>query len=194
MFSGGGLVVMHESDNAFPEWLEFNRMIGIGGWNGRNIASGPYYYLKDGKYIKDMKSKGPAGSHGKKVPFLIKVRNNNHPIMKGMPSSWLHVNDELYSNLRGPAQNIEVLATGYSDKATGGSGKEEPLIFTVTYGKGRIFHCVLGHTSKDNSNALKNLGYQIVYVRGVEWAATGDVTIRLPNNLPSSNLVLQREL
>ena len=27
--------------------------------------------------------------------------------MKGLPSAWLHANDELYSNLRGPAKGEE---------------------------------------------------------------------------------------
>jgi hypothetical protein len=31
--------------------------------------------------------------------------------MNGLPSAWLHANDELYSNRRGPAENVTVLAT-----------------------------------------------------------------------------------
>src|SRR5271156_835315 len=34
--NGGGLVVVHGTDNAFPDWHEFNRMIGVGGWRGRS--------------------------------------------------------------------------------------------------------------------------------------------------------------
>lgn len=192
--SGGGLVVMHEADNAFPEWGEFNRMIGLGGWGDRDKSAGPYFYWKDGNMVKDFESSGPCGWHGQRVPFLINVRRPVHPVMKGLPSAWLHVNDELYGSLRGPAENVEVLATGFSDEKTGGTGKEEPVVFTVAYGKGRVFHCVLGHTSKGDNVALQNVGYQTVYVRGVEWAATGDVTIGLPDNLPSAELTLQREL
>lgn len=192
--SGGGLVVMHEADNAFPEWKEFNRMIGLGGWGDRDMSSGPYYYWKDGDYVKDYESEGPCGWHGQRVPILINVRQREHPIMKGMPEVWIHINDELYGNMRGPAENIEVLATAFSDDKTGGSGKEEPVFFTVTYGKGRVFHCVLGHTSVGDNSAMRNLGYQLVYVRGVEWAATGNVTIQLPDKLPSAGNVLQREM
>lgn len=192
--SGGGLVVMHEADNAFPEWGEFNRMIGLGGWGDRDKSAGPYYYWKDGGLLKDFESSGPCGWHGQRVPFMINVRQPMHPIMKGLPSAWLHVNDELYGNLRGPVENMEVLATGFSDERTGGTGKEEPVLFTVAYGNGRVFHCVLGHTSKGDNVALKNVGYQLVYVRGVEWAATGEVTIDLPESLPSAESALQREL
>src|SRR5207247_10298221 len=32
MKNGGGLVVLHAADNAFPGWPEYNEMIGVGGW------------------------------------------------------------------------------------------------------------------------------------------------------------------
>ncbi len=173
--SGGGVVIVHEANNAFPEWKEYNRIIGLGGWGGRDEKDGPYYYWQDGEYIFD-NTPGKGGSHGRRVPFEINVRNTEHPITKGLPTNWSHIDDELYSNLRGPAENIEVLATAYSDSQSGGSGKEEPILFTVSYGKGRIFHSVLGHTRKDFSTAVRsNRGFQVTLSRGVEWAATGEV-------------------
>ena len=42
MRSGGAVVVVHASDNAFPKWPEYNLMIGIGGWRGRDEKSGPF--------------------------------------------------------------------------------------------------------------------------------------------------------
>src|SRR5881396_1455807 len=36
MSGGGGYVSYHAADNAFPDWPEYNLMIGIGGWLGRN--------------------------------------------------------------------------------------------------------------------------------------------------------------
>ena len=172
---GGGLIVVHEADNAFPEWKEYNRMTALGGWGNRNHKDGPYCYWKDGKLTKDY-TPGEAGKHGKRVPFVINVRQSEHPVMKGLPAKWLHVKDELYGDLRGPAENIEVLATAFSETESGGTGKEEPVFFTVKYGKGRIFRNVLAHTKKGNDEALRNLGYQIVFTRGVEWAASGRVT------------------
>ena len=32
--NGGGFVSIHAADNSFPEWREYNEMIGIGGWGG----------------------------------------------------------------------------------------------------------------------------------------------------------------
>lgn len=179
MKSGGGMVVIHEANNAFPEWEEYNRMIGLGGWGGRTKDAGDYLYWRGGEFITDG-SDGRTGSHGRRVPFNINIRNSEHPITKGLPERWTHNDDELYSNLRGHvAENIEVLATGFSDKKSGGSDKEEPVLLTISYGKGRVFHTVLGHTTKDFTKAVRtNRGFQITLSRGVEWAATGRVKQR----------------
>lgn len=193
MQNGGGMVVIHEADNACPNWKEYNLMIGLGGWGGRNQKSGPYYYWKDGKYVTD-DSPGPGGSHGQRVPFVINVRDSEHPITKGIPSKWLHQNDELYGNLRGPAQNMHVLATAFSTKETGGTGKEEPVLFTITYGKGRVFHSVLGHTGADFSDSLEDVGFEVTFSRGTEWAATGKVTQKIPAEFPTESKVLLRDL
>ncbi|MFI3267316.1 MAG: ThuA domain-containing protein [Rikenellaceae bacterium] len=176
MVNGGGLVVVHEADNAFPEWAAYNEMIGLGGWGGRStIEYGPFFYYLDGDYVTDSLSLGDGGKHGNRVAFEINVRDSIHPIMKGLPTSWTHYDDELYGNLRGPAKNIHPLATGFSDSKTGGTGKEELVLFTVNYGKGRVFHTVLGHSGKGHEKALKNRGFEVTLLRGTEWAATGDV-------------------
>ncbi|MFI3282498.1 MAG: ThuA domain-containing protein [Rikenellaceae bacterium] len=180
---GGGVVIIHEADNAFADWEEYNRIIGLGGWGGRTKESGPYYYYKDGEMVRDSISDGRSGHHGRAGNFTITVRDPEHPIMKGLPASWLHYQDELYGDMRGPALEMEVLATAFSQKATGGTGKEEPVLFTVKYGKGRTFHSVLGHTSAKNGvisgGSIENDGFQTTLLRGVEWAATGEVSSNL---------------
>jgi type 1 glutamine amidotransferase len=186
MRRGGGLVIMHEADNAFPEWEAFNEMIGLGGWGNRNEEAGPYHYWTEDGWVTDRKTPGRAGHHGERVPFVINLRQPDHPIVKGMPMQWLHVNDELYGNLRGPARHMEVIATAFSDGQSGGTGKEEPVLFTIRYRKGRIFHCVLGHTMPEYYDALKNRGYQLLFQRGTEWAATGRVTQKIPVGLELS--------
>ena len=70
---GGGLVVVHAADNAFPNWPAFNLMIGIGGWRNRNQQAGPYWYWKDGKVAPD-DAPGPAGQHGARLPFQVTTR------------------------------------------------------------------------------------------------------------------------
>ncbi len=180
--NGGGLVVVHAADNAFPKWAAYNKMIGIGGWEGRDEKSGPYVYWNDeqSKIVYDPVA-GVGGSHGDQHEFIVKTREPNHPIMKGLPADWLHQKDELYDRLRGPAENMTVLATAYSPKEKHGSGKNEPMLMTLNYGKGRIFHTTLGH----ENYSQKCIGFITTLQRGTEWVATGKVTQRVPKDFPT---------
>jgi len=168
MKGGGNLVVVHAADNSFPEWKEFNEMIGLGGWKGRNEKDGPYVYWKDGKIVRD-NSKGRGGSHGRPWEYKVVVRDREHPITRGLPSEFLMVKEELYDRLRGPAKNMTVLATAFAE---GGSERHEPVLMTIKYGKGRVFHTVMGHSH----TSMGGVAFQETLIRGTEWAATGKVS------------------
>jgi type 1 glutamine amidotransferase len=187
--SGGGFACIHAANNAFPDWPEYNAMIGLGGWGGRSEKSGPYVYLDAaGKLVRDT-SQGRGGNHGPQHPFQVIVRDSEHPITKGMPKAWLHVNDELYDLLRGPGENMHILATAYADKGKGGSGRHEPMIFTIDYGKGRVFHTPMGH----GNDSQECVGFITTLQRGTEWAATGKVTLPVPDDFPTADKTSQRK-
>lgn len=187
---GGGFVSVHAADNAFPKWLEYNQMIGVGGWEGRNEKSGPYLRFRDGKWVKDM-TPGVGGSHGKQHEFMIHTRAPDHPIMKGLPAEWMHAKDELYDRLRGPADNVLVLASTFSTKESSGSGEEEPSLMAVTFGKGRVFHTAMGHNNGPDITAQKCVGFITTLQRGAEWAATGKVTQKVPADFPGEKSSLR---
>jgi hypothetical protein len=185
--NGGGLVVVHAADNAFPNWPAYNQMIGIAGWRGRTETAGPRWYMKDGKLVSDP-TPGPAGAHGARLPFQIVTRDPEHPIMKGLPSVWMHAPDELYGTLRGPGSNMTILATAHSDPQNKGTGNDEPMLMVLKFGKGRVFHTTLGH----DAVALSGVGFITTFQRGTEWAATGKVTQRVPSTFPTANTVSYR--
>ena len=188
--NGGGVVVVHESNNAFPDWPEYNEIIGLGGWGGRNEEHGPYVYWRDDRVMYDT-TPGPGGAHGRQHSFEIIHRQPEHPITRGLPERWQHTEDELYHHLRGPARNMTILATAYSDPDTGGTGEHEPILFTVAYEQGRMFQTALGHAgpSPEASPAHQCAGFIVTLQRGAEWAATGAVTQPVPADFPEENTI-----
>lgn len=197
MRNGGGLVTVHDADNAFPFWPEWNEMIGVGGWGfkkdgnigARTEAWGPKVRWRDGRQVLD-DSPGTAG-HPPRHDFLITTRAPDHPVMQGLPEAWLHANDEIYSQLRGPAKNLRVLATALPDKTRwpNASGEHEPMLMTIAFGQGRVFHTTLGHVGPKDTPpiaAVACVGFVTTLQRGTEWAATGKVTQAVPADFPTA--------
>jgi type 1 glutamine amidotransferase len=106
---------------------------------------------------------GTSG-HGPRSVFEAKVVDKEHPITAGLSN--FETDDELYAKLQGTG-DIHVLVEADSDW----SKKIEPLVFTLSYGKGRVVQNAFGHDRK----ALMTPSVQKIITRGVEWAATGKV-------------------
>ena len=196
--SGGGLVVIHAASNSFGSWDQYNRMVGLGGWGNRSEKTGPYVYYNNSNVLVRDTTAGEAGSHGKQYEFMITIRDTSHAITQGMPMQWLHAQDELYDRLRGPAENMNVLATAYSDEEKNdspfsdlrGTNRHEPMMLTVNYGNGRVFHTPLGHTDY----SMECVGFIVLLQRGAEWAAKGDVSqSTIPPDFPTAEKVSQRK-
>jgi hypothetical protein len=198
MNNGGGLLVVHAANNSWGNWEEYNKMIGLGAWGGRDTSSGPYvYYNDDGEVVRDS-TDGVCGSHGIEYEFEITTRDKEHPIMKGLPAKWLHTQDEMYERMRGPFENVTILATAYADVEKNappwdpnvkGLGQHVPMLMAINYGKGRIFHTTLGHFDY----SMECVGFITTLQRGAEWAATGKVTQKIPEDFPSTGKTLSRK-
>ncbi len=186
---GGGMVNVHAANNGFPNWPEFQQITGLL-W--RNPMAGDRLYFDDNdKLIRVPRGEGQGSGHGKKHHFTVKVRNPNHPIMHGFPREWHHAFDELYHGMRGPAKNLTILSSAYSDPDTGGSGKHEPMTWVIPHGKGRVVTTVLGHLWKGQKelDALRCVGFRTVLTRSLQYAAGVAVTIKVPENFPSKDKI-----
>ncbi len=169
---GGGLVIYHAANNAFRDWPAYNDMIGLG-WRdpsfGPGLAIGP-----GGQVIVVPKGTGLAPGHGPRHDFELFVRDTDHPITRGLPPHWLHPSEQLTHGQHGPAKGLTILTYAYSEVSRQG----EPMDWVRDYGKGRVYVTMLGHTWKDEPNPnLDDLNFQTLFARGVEWAATGKVTL-----------------
>jgi len=161
---GKGLVVYHFSLAAFDGWTEYERMC-AGNWRPNN------------------------GHHSARHDFTVTVGDPDHPITRGLQTAFAEANDELYANLRWqPTGSFHVLATAWDDHSLyrqserqplEGPGAAEPMLWTVNYGKGRVFVTALGH----DTDAMKNTGFAVTLARGTEWVASEKVTIPVPPEL-----------
>jgi uncharacterized protein len=162
--SGKGLVVYHFSMAAFEGWDEFEKMSGAN-WRPNN------------------------GHHSARHDYTVTIKDPADPIVCGMKASFPEANDELYANLKWqPIGTYHVLATAWDDhklyngksaQPIPGAGLDQPMLWTVKYGSGRVFVTALGH----DAAAMNSAGFISSLQRGSEWAATGKVTIPIPDEL-----------
>jgi type 1 glutamine amidotransferase len=162
--SGKGLVVYHHSAASFQDWEEFEKLSGCV-WRTTQSHHSPVH------------------------DYRVDIRDADHPITRGL-GGFMTKTDELYAGLKcQPPADFHVLATGWDDHslyvakprdpAPSGASQDEPLLWTVPYGAGRVFATMLGNDMR----AVHTPGFIATFVRGTEWAATGTVTIPLAPEL-----------
>ena len=113
---GGGLVVVHAGGASFPEWADYQKLIG-GTW-------------------------GPKTGHGMPHAFVVKPDPAENPITQGLAP--FETTDELWHRV--PIQpDTTILATAFSSPDKKGTGKDEPVVWVTQLGQGRCFNTSLGH-------------------------------------------------
>lgn len=179
---GGGVLVIHAANNSFPGWKEFEQMVGLL-W--RPTTFGYSLYVDDvGQVVREEPGKGRGMGHGSQYDWIMTTRDREHPITQGMPAQWMHKVDELYHGQRGPAENIHILLTAYSDPARKGTGKSEPIVWWAPYGKGRVVTDLMGHVG--GLGSMQCVGFKVTLYRACEWLATGGCTTPIPKNFPTA--------
>lgn len=172
---GGGVVIFHAANNAFLKWAEYNDLVGLL-W--RDKSFGPALVIDISK--KPMLI--PAGEglnpgHGPRHDFRVEVLDTQHPITRGLPTSWQHRAEQLTHGQHGPAasmKHLRILTYAYSKD----SKRNEPMDWVRRYGKGRVYTTMLGHTWRNEANPNLDVPeFRRLLSRAVEWAATGKVTL-----------------
>jgi lysophospholipase L1-like esterase/type 1 glutamine amidotransferase len=154
--AGKGVVALHSANNAFVGWTEYEQMLGL--------------LWREGT------------GHGTVHAFELEPFETEHSVMAGLlPAQPLRTTDELYHRLANPhSTTFTLLARAKSSAESGGTGEDEPVIFTTDFGDGRVFSTTLGHVwpgDKATKKSITSPLFKAVLARGAEWAAIGRVTL-----------------
>jgi type 1 glutamine amidotransferase len=136
---GKGLVLVHFSSGAFHDWTS---------------NTGSSVFAEIAGRVWNPKCRG----HDRHGTFTVNIADKDHFITKGM-NDYAQI-DELYTCLDGTIP-IHVVASAVSNV----DQKVYPLAFVLNPGKGRTFHCALGH-----SVAAFNEPTLQLFTRGVLWS------------------------
>lgn len=186
---GGTALVQHAANNPFPGWEAFERMVGLL-WRGPDIGY-RVYMEEDGSLVREEPGEGIGAGHGRLHDWRIATRDADHPVMRDLPAEWLHPHDELYHGQRGPAADMRILATAYSDPEHGGTGKHELMVWWIPYGEGKVLTLLPGHlwSGQEDERAFRCVGFRTLLTRSVQWLATGTVTLPVPEDFPTADAI-----
>jgi hypothetical protein len=129
----------------------------------------------------------------------VRTAEPRHPITEGIEPAWSVVNDDILTGVAlddgarvlltvfddveayrragwpRPHTPVEIPAGGL--EALPGMGTDQPLAWVNEWGAGRSFTITLGH----DWDTFRKIPFMTVLCRGVEWAATGEVTLGPPD-------------
>lgn len=191
---GGGFVSFHAANNAFLGWPAYNDMVGLL-WRDKNFGPG-LIIDENEKIVVVPAGEGRGAGHPPRYTFQMTTLIADHPITPGFPKAWLHPSEQLTHGQRGPEAvvrggELTILTCARDDALK----ENEPMDWVRTCGKGRVYVTMLGHSWKaeepDNPN-LHCAGFQTLFLRGLEWTATGKVTAPLPADFPTAEKISLR--
>lgn len=145
-----------------------------------HAASATFHNWPEYQQIAGATWKLGSTGHGPMHLFKVTVKDKTHPVTAGLAD--FEVRDELWHRM-GKQPDIHVLCEAFSAKDKGGSGQIEPVVICTEFGKGRCFYNILGH----DATTMQNAAWRTLMLRGTEWAATGKVTIPVPDELATAS-------
>ena len=170
---GGGLVTNHAATVTSQDWPELGEILGARGAAHRDADE------KVTVKLDDPASPLNAMFGGKSFQFADEIFRFQAPYSR----SKVHV-----------LLSIDVARTDMNQGRPRGKcvrpDNDYPISWVHRYGKGRVFHTVLGHAPEQ----MRCVGFIVTYQRGTEWAATGRVTqVQVPDDFPTADKVSVRE-
>ncbi|MEO7933383.1 MAG: ThuA domain-containing protein [Chthoniobacterales bacterium] len=185
---GGGLFILHSANNAFATWPAYNSMIGLG-WRGKEVGTALRVQV-DGTIERIPPGQGNGTSHGARTDRVIH-QLGTHPIHAGLPAQWKTPLIEVYTYVRGPAENLTVLSWAEDPK----TGERWPIEWVVNYGEGRVFNSTYGHIWHDEADPvdLRAADFQTLLVRALQWLAKRPVDETVPKDFPTAEAVSLRD-
>ena len=100
----------------------------------------------------------------RKGTYVVKIADSSSPITQGLKD--FSLTDELYYQMQ-MMPDVQPLATIEFE------GVAWPVAWTRTFGKGRVFHTVLGHRDfgPDKDDPLRDRNLSRLIIQGIDWVA-----------------------
>ncbi len=132
---------------------------GLGGWHGGMgdafRANARYNFITGGQFVAH-----PGGIK----EYTVNITDKNHAITAGLEDFQI-VSEQYYLHVD-PANHVLANTTFDGTGAPWTCGVVMPVVWTKSWGRGRVFYCSLGHTVAD----FKIPGCQEIIRRGLLWA------------------------
>jgi hypothetical protein len=189
--NGGGVFIYHSANNAFPDWPEYNDIIGLG-W--RKASYGTALRMSaDGSITRLPPGQGRGTGHAPRSDVVVH-QLGDHPIHQGLPPAWKSPMLEVYFDARGPAENVQVISYGKDPKY----GDYWPIEWVVSYGEGRVYCSSFGHVWSDESETHQPIDLlaadeQTLIPRAIQWLAKRQITVSVPADFPTPDKTSVRE-
>lgn len=143
-----------------------------------------------------------------KNDFVVKNMDNDHPILKGLSKEWFLVGDDflagvylypqaktkvlaaIYDNIEAyqipgwPPKHVPVNIPEGNLENMYGINSDQPIAWTNEYGNGRCFTITIGH----DIDTFRRMDFIVMFCRGIEWVATGQVTLEPPDRKGKNRL------